>query len=114
MSYSSRIKKIINKCGSATKIYLDTGTVETIASIQPLRYKYRSYLDDEHVEVGVADKGKYLYIGPSDVRLDNFPDDTLIKNWSGEYVLKSAGKFCSKDEIVYIWGVLEAKREQIQ
>lgn len=110
MNYSSRVKKIINKCGSDAKIYLDTQIVETIASIQPLRYKYNSYLTDEHINAGVADKSKYLYIGPPDVRLDNFPEDTLIKNWSGDYILKSAGKFCSENEIIYIWGVLEARR----
>lgn len=109
MSYMSRTKDIINACGSETQIVLDSGTINTIASIQPLRYKSKADLNDEYVSAGFSDKSRYLYVGPADVRVDTYPIDTIIKNTNGDYVLKSAGKFCYKNEILYIWAVLEAQ-----
>lgn len=110
MSYISRAKNIINACGSKTQIILESGIVDTIASVQPLRYKSKADFNNEYVSAGFADTSRYLYVGPADVRVDTYPIDTIIKNTNGDYVLKSAGKFCYKNEILYIWAVLEAKK----
>ena len=110
MSYASRTKNIISTCGSKTQIFLDSGVIETLAAIQPLRYKSKADFYNEYVTAGFSDNSRYLYVGPPDIRVDTYPIDTIIKNSNGEYVLKSSGKFCCKDEIVYIWAILEAKK----
>ena len=110
MSYKSRAMDIINRCGNKVKIFLPQSVIETTASIQPLMYKSKSYFKDEYTSAGVTDDSRFLYIGPSDIRVDQFPKDTIITDPHGEYVLKSSGKFCCGDEIVYIWAVLQSKK----
>lgn len=82
-------------------------TKTTKAFIQPLRYNNSSYVGGKYVNLGKVDETNFLYIGKNDVRLDLYPLNTIIKTDEESYVVKRAQKVCIKDDIVYIWAILQ-------
>ena len=79
----------------------------TKAFIQPLRYKDETYMGGRFKNLGQIKGTKYLYIGNNDVRLDKYPLNTIIQTSEEKFVLKRAEKVYFKDEVFYIWAILQ-------
>lgn len=104
------VKSILNKFGRNVNVIDQTENIQsktTKAFIQPLRYRDKNYIGAKYMDVGVVDGTNYLYIGSSNLRLDLYPSNTQIKTDEESYVVKRAQKVCFKDDIVYIWAILQ-------
>lgn len=82
------------------------------AFIQPLRYKNKMYLGGNYLPPGYADGGHYLYIGGPKQRIDLAPFDTVVRTAAESYAVKKAEKVCLKDEVLYVWAVLQRYTEE--
>lgn len=87
-------------------------TKTTKAFIQPLRYKDSSYLGGKYINLGKTSGTSFLYIGKNDVRVDLYPLNTIVRTSEESYIVKRAQKVCIKDNIVYIWAILQLYVEE--
>lgn len=102
------LTNMFNKFGRALKIIAENKpTVTTKAFIQPLRYKDKSLLGEKSMDVGFFDDRNYLYIGGSDIRLDLYPFDTIIKTDAETFVVKRAQAVYLGERILYVWGIIQ-------
>ena len=83
------------------------------AFIQPIRYKDNSYYGGNCTAIGMNKGANYLYIGPKNVRIDQYPFDTIIETDEEDYFIKRAQKVCFKNEILYIWAILQKYEEDL-
>ena len=76
------------------------------AFLQPLRYKNKMYLDGTFTQIGYADQGYYLYIGPPGTGVaDMGPFDRLA--FEGNlYLVTRAERFFVQQEELYCWAIL--------
>lgn len=111
---SDCVEASINKYGqNVTIISSDTGNqFSTKAFIQPLRYKDDTYMGGKFKNIGQIKGAKYLYIGNEDVRLDEFPLNTIIKSSEDQFVLKRAEKVYFNNKVFYIWAILQPLIEE--
>lgn len=110
------LKYILNKFGRNVKVIDPTDKIEVkkiSAFIQPLRYKDKNYIGSRYLDAGIIDGSNFLYIGPSDLRLDLYPLNSIIETNEESYVVKRAQKVCFKDDIVYIWAILQLYVEEV-
>lgn len=104
----------INRFGCAVKITNSDGTEENFkAFIQPLRHKDHSFYGGKCAETGFTVGANFLYIGPKNVRIDQYPFNTILKTNEESYIVKRAQKVCFKNKILYIWAILQRCDEQI-
>lgn len=107
MSRKSYVNSMIKKYGISVEIIrpdpsLDTET--TKAFVQPLRFKSSN---ERAFDIGFCDRERYWYIGCTDVRLDTYPIDTIVKTSNGSYTVRRADRVFINEDILYIVGVLE-------
>ena len=76
------------------------------AFVQPLRYKNKMYLDGTFTQIGYADQGYYLYIGPPGIGVTEMgPFDRLM--FEGNlYLVTRAERFFVQKEELYCWAIL--------
>lgn len=86
--------------------------VNTKAFIQPLRYKDKTYMGGKFKDIGQIKGAGYLYIGSRDVRLDKYPLNTIIQADEDKFVLKRAEKVHFKNDVYYIWAILQLYVEE--
>ena len=107
------ITRAIESFGRAVKVVSSDATEETTkAFIQPFRHKDYSYYGGKCIDIGFNTGANYLYIGSKDVRIDKYPFNTVIKTNDESYTIKRAQKVCLKDEVLYIWAVLQKCEEE--
>lgn len=110
MNAASKTLDIIRRCGVEVLIKSggDNPKIEkTIAVIQSFKSKQYSNIDGKFVASGYVDNSRYLYIGPSNIRLDKYGTDTVIIDKDTKYTLKRAEKVCYCNEVIYIWAMLQ-------
>lgn len=114
---------MINKCfsraikrwGQSIQVVLEDGTEEcSKAFIQPIRHKNYSYYGGKCTDIGFNPEAEYLYIGPKEVRLDQYPFNTVVKTNDESYIVKRAQKVCIKENILYIWAILQRHEEAVE
>ena len=108
---NSTLSKSLNEYGSDVAITYGGETVSSKAFITPLCYKNRVYIGQDYYQAGVLDKGRYMYVGPPDIRLDNIEGDIYISDDINCYVVKRAELFCFRGKPLYVWAVLIKKQE---
>ena len=106
------VSSIINKLGEkVTVISQNNEREETKAFIQPSRYKDDSYYGGKCLDLGFNVGDSYLYIGSKDVRIDQYPFNTIIESESDKYVVKRAQKVEFNNDVLYVWAILQKCRE---
>lgn len=114
MDRKSMVKNSMNEFGQRVIITIpsqNNKVIETNAFIQPLRQINKSYQWNNYLDSGFIDLSSYIYIGPYDVRLDNFPGDTILESDSKKYIIQKTDTVSIKDEIIYFWAVLQIHTE---
>lgn len=106
---SDCVRASINKYGQKV-IIIDSennNQLITRAFIQPLRHKDETYMGGKCKNIGQVRGKKYLYISNNDVRLDKFQLNTIIQTSENKFVLKRAEKVYFKEDVFYIWAILQ-------
>lgn len=114
MSRKAIVKSRISEFGQNVTITIpsqDNKTIKTIAFIQPLRQTSKAYQWNNSLDSGFIDLSNYVYIGPYDVRLDNFPGDTILESNDKKYTIQKTDTLTINDEIIYVWAVLQVCTE---
>ena len=75
------------------------------AFIQPLRSDFQSDLYGDYKESETSEQ--FLYIGPPDINLKEYPDDTIIESNSEKFKIKKAENVYLSGKVIYERGVLE-------
>lgn len=114
MNIKENAMRVLSLCGERVEVETENGTLEVLASIQPLRYKYKSYFTENYIEAGNIDDRNYVYMGDPRARLDNLPFDTIIRTETDTFVVKRAEKVCLGTEIIYIWAMLQRYIEEVE
>lgn len=83
-----------------------------MASIQPLRYKNKMYLDGIYTEIGFNSQGHYLYIGPADIDLTVAAEDEFLTADGMSYQIDRAEKVFKGDKVFYIWAIIRTIVEE--
>lgn len=106
---SAIVRNSINKYGSTVEILDDKNQVKltTKALIQPSRYVNKNTFGYQYLKMGKADIDTFTYIGPSEIRIDTFPFDTVLRCNENLFIVKRAQKICFEDEVLYVWGLLQ-------
>lgn len=112
MDIKQSAAECIRKCGERVEVMVNGTAVETFASIQPIKYKNRSYFSEKYLKLGNTDETNYVYMGEPIVRLDLLPFDTIVRSSGESYVVKRAQKVCVGRQIIYIWGILQRYIEE--
>lgn len=112
MNIKESVLKVLSICGEEVKISTENGNIKIMASIQPLRYKYKSYFSEKFIEAGNMDDRNYVYMGDPGARLDLLPFDTLVETSTDKFIVKRAEKVCLGTEIIYIWAMLQKYVEE--
>ena len=73
--------------------------------VQPLRYKNKTYLENEYLPGGLSLTGHYFYVGPPSPRLDLL-ENPLIQDGENTYTVTRAECVYLGREPLYIWAVL--------
>ena len=104
------INEILKDYGQNVKIFLGNELLaKTKAFIRLLNNK-SDFFKEKIKEIGNIDEGKYLYIGPENIKLDgSFEDYIFLKTENEEYVLLKAFEVFFKDETVYVWAILSKR-----
>lgn len=114
MNRKNMVKSNINKFGQKVTITVpeqDNRIIETKAFIQPLRQTSKLYQQNNYLDSGFVDMSNYLYIGPYDIRLDNFPGDIILESDLKKYIVQKVDTVSVEDEIIYIRAVLRIYTE---
>lgn len=114
MDRKTMVKNKIDEFGQRVIITIpsqDNKIIETNAFIQPLRQINKSYQWNNYLDSGFIDLSSYIYIGPYDIRLDNFPGDTILESDSRKYIVKKTDTVSIKNEVIYIWAILQMYTE---
>ncbi len=104
-----RIHHNFEKYGTTVQISYNGEKYEGKAFISPLRYKNRVYIDNAYLEAGIADGGRYTYVGPPDLRLDKMDSSAVVTIDDEEYCIRKAEIYLSGDEALYVWAILSKK-----
>ena len=108
-----KVLDILNKYGSDIEVINNSiensvPKKKSKAFIQPLRYQDQNFMGMKFLDSGILNGANYLYIGSYDLRLDLYPiNNTIIKTSIDSFVLKRAQKVCLKNDILYIWAILQ-------
>ena len=106
------VSSVISKLGETVTVILDNNErKETKAFIQPLRYKDDSYYGGKCLDIGMNIGDSYLYIGSKDFRIDQCPFNTIIESVNDKYIVKRSQKVSFKNNVVYVWAILQKYRE---
>ncbi|MDD5923623.1 MAG: hypothetical protein PUC88_02405 [Clostridia bacterium] len=105
----NRIQRNFEKYGTTVQVSYNGEKYESKAFISPLRYKNRVYIDNAYLEAGIADGGRYTYVGPPDLRLDKMDTSAVVTIDSEEYCIRKAEIYLSGDEPLYVWAILSKK-----
>lgn len=104
----------MKRFGKDVTLHLNDGwNSETFqAFIQPLRYKNKLYLEGEYTEIGIADQGSYLYMGPKNHDLTKLPYDAYIEDVDNKkYCISRAEKVYFGKDVLYIWAIIKEVKE---
>lgn len=101
------INEILKDYGQNVEIFLGNELLaKTKAFIRPLNNK-SDFFKEKIKEIGDIDKGKYLYVGPGNIKLNStFEDHIFLKTENEEYVLLKTCEAYLKNETVYVWAIL--------
>lgn len=109
---SGCVSKIIKNWGRPIQVVLENDKEEkSKAFIQPFRHKDYSHYGGNCTNIGFNSETEYLYIGPKDIRIDKYPFNTIIKTSDESYIVKRAQKVCFKEDVLYIWAILQRHEE---
>ncbi|MBE6828522.1 MAG: hypothetical protein E7514_07980 [Ruminococcaceae bacterium] len=106
-----QVNKILDAVGRSVFVYSNNRRSSVYkATIQPLRYKNKMYLNGEVNEIGHYGEGYYLYIGPAEISLDNLDEWSSIVTLDGIYYkIERSERVYFRDETVYTWAVLKER-----
>lgn len=102
--FSAPVKTLIGRYGDLVRLIAKDGSiVETRAFIQPITTRNKRFYEDEQTKLGGVAVGRYLYIGPPEVTLNDY-----------EWVISGGRRFfVATDEIIsaggernHVWAVL--------
>ncbi len=91
--------------GRALTIVAGGAVIPCRGFLQPLRYKNKTYLENEYLPGGLSDTGHFFYIGPPSPRLDRI-DGALVRDGENAYTVKRAECVYLGREPLYLWAVL--------
>ena len=74
------------------------------AYISPLRYKNKMYLRPENTDIGKADDGYYLYVGPGTVDIEECSG--YLECLDEYYTVDKTEKVYFGNDAVYVWAIL--------
>lgn len=100
-------RKIILKYGQ-TVVIQPTGTSHSIkakAIIQPLRSDFQSGLYADYADSPKTEQ--FLYIGLPEIKLNTYPDTTIITCAGENYSIKKSESFYCGNQVMYERAVLE-------
>ncbi len=99
----------IKEYGQTVKIIIpDNQNYEyTKAFIQPLNQSKKNYNINYYLDSGLIDMNNYLYIGLPDIKIDDYPLDTIIESNSKSYLIIKTNRVYIKDELIYIRAILK-------
>lgn len=111
--YARAINRMISRYGRQCEVVAfgsDTA-VSTKAFLNPLLYKNKISIGGTYLPDGFYDGGHYLYIGRSDVRLDNLPLGSVVRCGENTYSIKRAEQYIVGDKSAYTWAVLQIAKK---
>jgi hypothetical protein len=94
-------KDILERYGQRVSLWRESGEREIKAFFQPVRERAAG---EEPTPLGVAPRGKYLYLGPAEESLENV--ERLGWNGRSFHILRWR-EVPAGEGIAYLWGLLE-------
>lgn len=108
MSRREVLNRLMRRYGRKANLFLPDGWYSTgfYCLLEPLRYKNKMYLEGLNTEIGFAEQGCYLYIGPAEHDPEKAGRDVRVKIGDEEFTVSRSEKITLGEEAVYIWAVL--------
>ena len=113
MPFKNQISVMMKRFGQPTEVLISTDngtqTYSVSAFIQSLIYKNKIYLETQATNLGLADEGRYLYIGPSEPKLDRLGEGVIIKSAGTNFSVSRAEEVCVGGTALYCWAILNPR-----
>lgn len=105
-----KVNNIIKNYGQFVEVTIygqQTDISKTRAFIQPLRYRNKADFLGEHTELGATNSEQYLYIGPADIDIKEYPVKTIVSTDKSNYLVKKTVDYYFGDRLLYKRALLQ-------
>lgn len=112
MTYAEKIQAALTRFGREVSVAFNDTSHSCHAIILPLRYKNKTYLEEDVTPLGIKDNTRSVYIGPASVDFIDDLSDTIIRTDEHGYSVTRADRIYFGDRPAYIWAVLANVTEE--